>query len=137
MAQLTPYLFFKGNCREAMTFYKDCLDARLDLQTVGDSPMAAGMPKEAHNSVMHSVLKKDEFVLMASDMMLEGDAVNGNTVSLCLLCKSKDEIQTLYSKLVAGGNADHPLNETFFGTFGDLTDKFGFNWMLQLDAPKP
>ena len=50
---------------------------------------------------------------------------------------TKDEIHTLYSKLSAGGKADHPLNETFFGTFGDLTDKYGFNWMLQMDAPKP
>ena len=137
MAQLTPYLFFKGNCREAMAFYKECLDGKLNVQTVGDSPMAANMPQELHNSVMHSVLEKDGFVLMASDMILEGDRVNGNTVSLCLLCKSKDEIQTLYSKLSAGGTADHPLNETFFGTFGDLTDKYGFNWMLQMDAPKP
>ena len=25
MAQLSPYLFFKDNCREAMMFYKDAL----------------------------------------------------------------------------------------------------------------
>ena len=136
MAQLSPYLFFKGNCREAMTFYQDCLGAKLTVNTVGDSQMAAQMPKEAQHKVIHSVLEKDGFVLMAADMMLEGEPVTGNTLSLCLVCQSKDEIHALYSKLAAGGRADHPLKEEFFGTFGDLTDKYGFNWMLQLDPSK-
>ena len=138
MAQLIPYLHFKGNCREAMTFYKDSLGATLDMQTIGESPMAADMPKEAHNNVLHSTLKKDGFELMASDMTEPEAGVQGNTVTLCLVCGSKQEIETLYSKLSAGGKVGHPLKEEFFGTFGDLTDKFGFDWMLQFDNhPKP
>lgn len=27
LIQISPYLTFNGNCREAMTFYKDCLSA--------------------------------------------------------------------------------------------------------------
>ena len=45
MAQLNPYLNFNNNCREAMSFYKDCLGGELVLQTVGEMPaMAAQMP---------------------------------------------------------------------------------------------
>src|SRR5258708_29695825 len=138
MAQLIPYLHFKGNCREAMTFYKDSLGATLDMQSIGESPMAADMPKEAHNNVLHATLKTDGFELMASDMTEPEAGVQGNTVTLCLVCGSKQEIETLYSKLSAGGKVGHPLKEEFFGTFGDLTDKFGFDWMLQFDNhPKP
>ena len=133
MATLNPYLHFKGNCRDAMMFYRDSLGAKLDMQTIGESPMAADMPKEAHNNVLHSTLEKDGFVLMASDMTEPETAVQGNTVTLCLVCSSKEEIESLYAKLSAGGKVGHPLKAEFFGTFGDLTDKFGFNWMLQFD----
>lgn len=127
MAQLSPYLFFKGNCREAMMFYRDALDAKLFMQTAGESPMAAQMPKEIHNNILHSSLERDSFLLMAADI-LDSDMPNpGNTIYLCLVCKSKEEVETLFSKLSAGGKVIHPLNEEFLGV---LTDKFGFNWML-------
>ncbi len=134
MAQLNPYLHFNGNCQEAMRFYRDCLGGELKMQTVGESPMAAQAPKESHNQVIHSVLERDGFVLMASDMMEPGEVIRGNTLTLCLVCSSKQEIQTLFSKLSAGGKVTHPLKEEFFGTFGDLTDKFGFNWMFQFGS---
>jgi len=138
MAQLVPYLHFKGNCREAMTFYSDCLGAKLNLMTVGESQMAAQMPKEMHGNILHATLEKDGFVLMASDMVLPGGGVPGNALTLCLVCKSKAEIETLFSKLAAGGNVTTPLKEEFFGTFGDLTDKYGFDWMFQFDSkPQP
>jgi PhnB protein len=135
MAQLIPYLHFNGNCREAMTFYKDCLNGKLELMTIGESQMAAGMPKEAHNNVMHSTLEKDGFILMASDMMEQTTPVFANNQTLCLVCKSKEEIESLFSKLAVGGKVGHPLKEEFFGTFGDLTDKYGFNWMFQFTPP--
>lgn len=127
MAQLSPYLFFKGNCREAMMFYKDALDAKLFMQIAGESPMAAQMPKELHNNVLHSSLERDGFSLMAADIMDSDMPIPGNTIYLCLVCKSKEEIETLFSKLSAGGQVIHPLNEA---SLGILTDKFGFNWML-------
>jgi PhnB protein len=137
MAQLNPYLHFNGNCAEAMKFYHACLGGDLTVLTVGDSQMAATTPKEALNNVMHSTLIKDGFTLMASDMMESDQGVQGNTVTLCMVCNSKQEIESLFSSLSAGGKVGHPLKEEFFGTFGDLTDKYGFNWMFQMDAPKP
>lgn len=131
MAQLSPYLFFKGNCREAMLFYKDALDAKLFMQTAGESPVAAQIPEEMHNNVLHSSLQKDGFSLMAADIMDSDMPVPGNTVYLCLVCKSKAEIETLFSNLSAGGQVIHLLNEGFLGI---LTDRFGFNWMLNYEA---
>ncbi|MGA3052243.1 MAG: VOC family protein [Chitinispirillaceae bacterium] len=133
MAQLKPYLTFKGNCREAMTFYKECLGGELKMQTVGESPVAAQIPKEMHKNILHSVLKKDGFTLMASDMMGAGDLVQGNTVTLALICKNKEELEACFSRLSAGGKVGHALRKEFFGTIGDLVDKFGFRWMCVLD----
>src|SRR3990167_2679503 len=116
MAKLNPYLFFSGNCREAMTFYKEVLGGELVMQTVGDSPMAAKMPPEAKNNIMHSMLTTDCVALMASDMT-DPDQLQGSTMSLCLVCNSKEEIERLFAKLSVGGTVEHALKEEYFGTF--------------------
>lgn len=134
MTQLNPYLGFDGKCREAMTFYKNILGGELTMQTMGESPMAAQMPPEAKNNILHSALITKNFTIMGSDMAGLDGVKRGNDVSLCLVCESKEEINTLYAKLSDGGKADHPLKEEFFGTFGDLTDKYGFRWMLQFGS---
>ncbi len=103
------------------------------MQTVGESPMAGQMPPEMHKNILHSSLTTDSFLLLASDMMGPEGAIKGNTITLCLICSSEEEIHTFYSNLSSGGEIGHPLEEVFFGTFGDLTDKFGMNWMFQFD----
>ena len=50
--------------------------------------------------------------------------------------RSKAEIETLFKKLSAGGHVNTPLKEEFFGTYGDLTDKYGFHWMFQFGTGK-
>jgi PhnB protein len=56
MTQINPYLHFDGNCREAMTFYRESLGGELALQAVGDSPMASQMPAEAQKKILHASL---------------------------------------------------------------------------------
>lgn len=136
MAQLTPYLTFNGNCREAMTFYKECFGGKLDLMPVGDSPMGAQLTEKEKKQIMHSSLENGAFTLMASDMIMKGEFIQGNTVTLALMSKERKEIETLFEKLSAGGNVRQPLKEEFFGLYGDLKDKFGVNWMFQCDLPK-
>jgi PhnB protein len=133
MTQLNPYLTFNGNCREAMEFYKQCLGGELSLQTFAESPMGDQTPADMRNNVMHSLLKKDGIVLMASDMMGPGELTKGNAITLCINGGTKEELQGFFTKLSEGGTVSHPLKEEFFGTYGDLTDKFGINWMFQAD----
>ena len=131
MAQLTAYIGLNGQCREAMEFYKKCLGGELQIMTFGDSPMGKDMSPEMRNRIMHSALIKKDLLLMASDMSYDEGYKPGNNVSLCLVCSSEDEIQTLFKNLSEGGHVRHSLKKEFFGTYGDLTDKYGFNWMFQ------
>ena len=134
MMQINSYLTFNGNCREAMTFYRDCLDGELDLQSIGESPMADKLPAQMKQSILHATLTKGDMVIMASDMVGEKGLIKGNSVSLMLNCSSEDEIKTLYAQLSRGGEATHPLEDTFWNAlFGDLTDKFGNQWLLHFD----
>jgi PhnB protein len=134
MAKLNPYLTFNGNCKEAMTFYKAIFGGELSLMTAGESPVASQMPPKYHDSILHSSLKTDDFEIFATDMV-PGAFNEGNTMHLCLVCKSENEIHSLFEKLSAGGKVNQPVSPMFFGLLGDLTDKFGKSWVLEFDKP--
>lgn len=134
MTQINSYLTFNGNCREAMTFYKECLGGETNFQTVGESPIAEKMPAEMKDSILHSTLTKGNLVLMGSDMTSPIGIIKGNAVSLMLNCSSDEEVKSFYKNLSKGGKADMPLEISFWGAlFGNLTDKFGNHWLLSFD----
>lgn len=131
MTQINAYLTFNGNCREAMSFYQACLGGELSFQTVGESPLSAKMPERMKHCILHASLTRGALVLLGSDMVGEQGLIKGNSVSLSLSCSSETEIKSCYTRLSAGGIANHELEESFWGAlFGDLTDKFGNHWIL-------
>jgi PhnB protein len=138
MSAIHSYLTFSGNCREAMGFYQNCLGGELYFQTIGESPLADKMPEQIKDFILHSTLTKGGLVLMASDMVSDKGLQRGNAVSLMLNCNSEEEITRCYAKLAEGGEANHPLEISFWGAhFGDLTDKYGNHWLLHFDKNKP
>jgi PhnB protein len=131
MPHINSYLTFNGNCRDAMTFYQRCLGGKLIFQTIDECPLSEKMPKKMKGCILHSTLTNGSLFLMGSDMVGEKRLIKGNAVSLILNCGSEKEVRVCYKKLSAGGEATHPLEETFLGAlFGGLTDKFGNYWML-------
>ena len=134
MPNLNPYLTFNGNCREAMTFYKECLGGELTLMVVGESPVADQMPPQFKDQILHSSLKTKDMEFMGSDMQPE-KLLEGNAVHLCLTCNTEEETRSLYDKLAEGGKARQPVHEMFFCLIGALTDKFGKQWMVVCNKP--
>lgn len=134
MATLNPYLTFNGNCKEAMLFYKSIFGGELSLMVAGETPVASQLPEQFHSSILHSSLKTADFEIMATDMTPD-EFNEGNTVIMCLVCKTEEEIYSLYEKLSAGGKAVRPLHKMFFGLIGTLADQFGKTWLLELDQP--
>lgn len=132
MHQIIAYLTFMGNCREAMTFYQQCLGGKLYLQTVGDSPMGENLPQWMKECILHATLTNKGIVLMATDMVEEAGLLRGNAVSLMLECNSEAEIRDYYEKLSEKGKQTYPLEITEGGAlFGGVTDKFGTQWLFQ------
>lgn len=130
MTSINAYLNFNGVAREAMQFYQQCLGGELVMQKLAESPMAARMPSEMGNKILHSSLTNQHMILMASDM-LGRNTIAGNNVMLCINCSSEEEINSFFTQLSAGGKIHDPLQQSFWGaTFGKLTDKFGIHWML-------
>ena len=134
MPNLNPYINFNGNCREAMTFYRDCLGGNLDLQTIGGSPIEQHCPAAMKDQILHSSLVKDGFMLMGSDMNGMEEYAHGNTISLNLNCTSEEEINKYYNNISQGGKVIDPLGVKFWGAvFGVVKDKFGVRWMFHYD----
>lgn len=131
MSRLISYLTFKGNCREAMTFYQKCLGGELHFQTLGESPMTEQLPQKMKNFILHSTLRRSEWVLMGTDMVGEEGWVKGNTISILVECSSEQEMRSIYAMLSAGGEATQPIESTYWGAlFGGLTDKYGNYWLF-------
>ena len=135
MKSVATYLTFDGNAREAMTFYAGCLGADLDVRSVRDSGMAA--PPGAEDRTIHARLSRGAVVIMASDTMPGMPFTPGTNFSICLECSDAEEQDRIYAALAEGGRETMLLENTFWGArFGMLTDRFGVNWMLNLEQPK-
>jgi PhnB protein len=134
MTQVNAYINFEGNCREVMNFYKECLGAELNMQTIEGSPIEAQCPAGMKDQILHASLSKDAILIMGSDMQEPGGFTKGNNIALSLNCSSEEEINTFFNKLSEGGKISHALMQSFWGaTFGVFTDKFGIRWMLNYD----
>jgi len=136
---LNPYLFFDGNCKEAMEFYKDLFGGELTTQTMGEVPddaMPPGMNKEEiKDQIMHARLEGGDVTLMGSD----SQKASPKTAKVELSLSGSDErhLREIFDKLGQGGKATMPLEKQFWGdTFGMVTDKFGVDWMVNIEAAK-
>lgn len=124
-----PYLTFAGNCREAMTFYKEIVDGELELMTFETAPME--LPEGYKTKIMHSTLKFGDAIVMAADAMPGQEIVHGNGSSVIISSPSVENAQKIFTQLAEGGQTQMPFEKTFWGSmFGQCTDKFGINWML-------
>jgi PhnB protein len=133
MTQINAYLTFNGNCRQAMSFYRECFGGELTLQTIAGSPMEDQFPASAQKQILHGSLVNDALVLLGSDLVSNGSLVKGNTISLSLNCSTEEEIKTFFKKLSSGGQVVHPLHQFFAGTMGTITDKFEKDWLLYFE----
>jgi PhnB protein len=136
MKQVTTYLQFDGNCREAMTFYEKSLGAELMMFPYSEAPGDLG--KDAQDRIMHARLSKGgETLLMASDVPPGMPLHHGDNFYVSVSCESMQEIQRLFTVFSEKGKVKMELQDTFWGAhFGMLTDQFGINWMFDFELPK-
>jgi PhnB protein len=137
MKSVTTYLNFNGNCRQAMTFYQQCLGVDLQLSPFPDPQGKPSTDPKA--GILHARLLRGAPILMASDTpageSLKAD--NNLSFSVSIDCESPDEIERYFRALSQGGQVRLPLGDMFWGArFGMLTDQFGVQWMLNYDLPQ-
>jgi predicted 3-demethylubiquinone-9 3-methyltransferase (glyoxalase superfamily) len=71
--------------------------------------------------------------LIVIDSPVKHDFTFTPAMSLFLDCESRDELDSAFEKLSAGGRIYMPLDSYGFSTrFGWCTDRFGVSWQLNL-----
>src|SRR3981081_1504084 len=66
--QLSPCLFFNGQCEEAFKFYEKCLGGKIDAMMPHEGlPAADHVPAEWRSKILHARMVIGDQVLMASD----------------------------------------------------------------------
>jgi PhnB protein len=138
MPALNPYLNFNGNTEEAFNFYKSVFGGEFTtVSRFKDIPAEYKGPDHEDQKIMHIALPiGDGNVLMGSDVPESmGKVITGNNVQISIHPASKEEADKLFNGLSAGGNVIMPMADAFWGAyFGMFTDRFGINWMINVDT---
>ena len=129
-SRLNPYISFGDTAAAALEFYQSVLGGELTISRFGEF----GGPAEIADQVMHGQLETPAgFTLMAADTPpgMERQDISGITISL-----SGDDVEDLrrwFDGLAAGGTVNLPLEKQMWGdVFGQLTDKFGVSWLVNI-----
>ena len=138
MPMLDSYLFFNGNCAEAMQFYAATLGGQLQaLLKYGDSPEPEHCPAGSAERIMHACVIVDGRMLMASDVPAGQEQPMGG-FALSLSYDTPAAALPVFDALAQGGSVTMPMAETFWAqSFGMLTDRFGTAWMVSGGAKNP
>jgi PhnB protein len=132
--KLSTYILFKGNCKEAMEFYRSVFGGQLVQTSVGQSPMKNSFPEGMHDRIVNARLTAKNVDISASDWLRPAQTpVQGNMVCLYLSGGKPAELKALFEKLSVGAEVTDPLRVETFGTYGALNDRFGVRWMFQTD----
>jgi PhnB protein len=133
MTLLNPYISFRGTAREAMEFYQSVFGGELDLSTFSDFQMPDVGEDEA-NLIMHGQLEAPGgMTLMGADTPRSMDLAEGSNITISLSGDDDTELRSYWDKLAEGGTVTMPLEVAPWGdAFGQLTDKFGVSWMVNI-----
>ena len=128
-----PYLFFRGNAREAMAFYQSIFGGELTLTTNAE----ANVPEDIApgDYIMHASLSGGLVELMASDTSKASEKAAKVTISLS--GDDQERLTAVFDGLSADITPQFPLKKESWGDiFGSLQDKYGVDWMVNITQPK-
>ncbi len=128
---LEPYIFFQGNCKEAMEFYKSVFGGEVAYQMADDAPVEMPDPESMKGKVMHASLDGGAVKFMGSDSPKA--SAKAAKIELSVGGDDEEGMRKMFDALSEGGQVKFPLKKQFWGDiFGQLTDKYGIDWMFNI-----
>jgi PhnB protein len=127
--RMTPYLYFKGACENALAFYTDCgLGKVIDLRRYAGTPMEGRDGGAWRDKVLHSLFEGDGVRFFASDGP-DSEPMKGS--ALMIEAKHAGDAASLFARLSDGGRVTVPFGKQFWGDlYGNFTDRFGVQWAI-------
>ena len=139
MALINPHINFNGNAEEAFTFYKSVFGGEF-AKVIRFKDLASPefpVAEKEENKIMHIALPIGKMnMLMANDVpeSMGKTNENENRSKIVIITESKEEADTLFTGLSAGGKIEMPISDSPWGSyFGMFRDKYGIEWMVEFD----
>jgi PhnB protein len=134
--KLQTYVNFAGTCAEAFRIYEKQLGGTICMMmTHGQGPGPSRLDPALKDTVLHARISIGDTVLMGADVP---SAEPMRSAYLSVSVDSDSEAERIFTALADGGQIFMPMAETFFASrFGQLRDRFGINWMILHERPRP
>jgi len=135
-AVLNPYLNFRGNARQAMEYYQGVFGGKLTISTFAE--LQASTDPSEDELIMHADLEGDDGIhFFGSDTPNRMDYQPGTNFSMSLSGEDEAQLRGYFDKLADGGTVTMALEKAAWGDmFGMCVDRFGVNWLVNINAPK-
>jgi PhnB protein len=132
---MNTYVNFPGSCAEAFRFYEEHLGGTITMMTTHGQTPGSRVGPEWQHAVLHARLSIGGTELMGADIP---KAEPMRSAYLSLRPDSDKEAERMFQALSDGGTIFMPMQQTFFASrFGQLRDRFGINWMIMHERPRP
>ena len=130
------HLNFRGDAREALTFYQHVFGGDLAVVTYGDTGDVTD-PAEAGHVTWGQVVSPDGFHVMAYDVPSAMPWDQGkNAFFVSVRGGSAEEITAYWEKLSEGADVVHALGPSPWAPlYGMLRDRYGVVWVLDVVNP--
>ena len=130
--RLNPYLSFRDNAREAMSFYHSVFGGELTVSTFADFDASADPTEQ--DKIMHSQLETPEgLVLMGADTPEGMEYRSQAGISVSLSGDDEARLRGYWERLSEGGSVTVPFEKAPWGdTFGMCVDRFGTSWQVNV-----
>ena len=117
------FITFSGNCKKALSFYRDCFGGTLqfdhfDLELAGF----------AEKPVVCGALISERFTIYGSDLVHNEGRKVGNYISIFLPCEDVEDRAIIHEKL--GTCSDNSIARKGDQKLVELTDAFDVKWVL-------
>ena len=132
MTDPTPYVYFPGTAREALTFYGDVFECSVRLHTFEEFGRTDG-PAMA---IAHGFLIGGRVSLFGCDVAGDERALRCEGLMLSLLgSESPTTLRKWFSKLSEGGQILDDLQSRPWGASdGRVIDRYGLQWLVGFEG---
>lgn len=137
MAKIYSHIHFNGNTEEAFQFYRSIFGGEFSrlLRFKDLNNPDVKFPEEEQNKIMLIQMPIGEgCILSGSDVpnFLGIVSEEENRSKILIVAETKNEAETLFNGLSAGGTIEMPLDEGPWGShLGTFRDKYGIEWMIE------
>lgn len=142
MPTLNPWINFNGNAEEAFAFYKSVFGGDF-IKVIRFKDIATAeypIPEKEGNKIMYIALPiGGDTLLIGNDVPEILGRVNEheNRSKISVHTQSKEEADTLFTGLSAGGEVEGQMGDGPWGSYaGMFRDKYGIEWIIEFSPDR-